>query len=89
MELASILQIATVTLGMAVGSRADQIVLDVTFQSPGTNLGNYAAGTEVGNPNTGHVQQGYVTVVEGPCTTGGGSGQCLRARLPGALRRST
>ena len=50
MKLASILQIATLTLGMAVVSRADQIVLDVTFQSSGTNQGNYAAGTDVGNP---------------------------------------
>jgi len=76
-KLASILQIATLTLGMAVVSRADQIVLDVTFQSSGTNQGNYAAGTDVGNP-----------VVEGPCTTAGGSGHCLGARLRSALRRS-
>lgn len=81
----SILKLLTpiiICLGAAAAARADTVVLRTDFQSPGTTLGIYAAGSNVGSPEILNVYSGSAEVVGGasanPCVAAGGSGQCLR-----------
>lgn len=77
-----LLTLTVFCLGAATASRADTVVFQTDFQSPGTTPGTYTAGSNVGSPNSFNVFSGSVEVVGGdagnPCVAAGGAGQCLR-----------